>query len=139
MGKYDDIINLPHHRSVTRRPMPMSGRAAQFSSFAALHGHDEALAETARLTIGRLELSGDEQKVLSGKMAVILKSVPVDVSIVHFKADGCKEGGSYRRTEGKILKYDEIEGVLILDNGRNVAVADIIAIDSTVLDGYDFD
>lgn len=46
MGKYDDIINLPHHISPTRKPMQMSNRAAQFAPFAALTGHDEAMTET---------------------------------------------------------------------------------------------
>ncbi len=49
MSKYDDIINLPHHVSATRRPMSMEGRAAQFAPFAALTGHSEVLREAARL------------------------------------------------------------------------------------------
>ena len=34
--EYDDIINLPHPISKHYPPMPMSERAAQFSSFAAV-------------------------------------------------------------------------------------------------------
>lgn len=48
--KYDDIINLPHHVSKTHPQMPVSDRAAQFAPFAALTGHREAVAETARRT-----------------------------------------------------------------------------------------
>lgn len=50
MSRYDDIINLPHHVSKTRKPMPIINRAALFAPFAALTGHDEAVAETARQT-----------------------------------------------------------------------------------------
>lgn len=45
---YDDIIHLPHHRSATRPAMNPSERAAQFSPFDVLSGHQEALEETAR-------------------------------------------------------------------------------------------
>lgn len=47
MSKYDDIITLPHHVSKVHPPMPVSERAAQFSPFAALTGHSEAMEETA--------------------------------------------------------------------------------------------
>ena len=56
-SRYDDIINLPHHVSATRSPMPLANRAAQFAPFAALTGHEDAIRETARLTGGRIEPS----------------------------------------------------------------------------------
>lgn len=44
---YADIIDLPHYEP--RHPrMSMEGRAAQFSSFAALSGHEAAIEDTAR-------------------------------------------------------------------------------------------
>ena len=46
---YDDIIDLPHHTSPIRPRMPRHDRAAQFSPFAALTGHDAAIKQTARL------------------------------------------------------------------------------------------
>ena len=49
-GKYDDIINLPHHGSAKRPQMSRSARAAQFAPFAALVGLDDEMEETARLT-----------------------------------------------------------------------------------------
>ncbi len=44
--KYEDIINLPHHISERHPRMPMSERAAQFSSFAALSGYEDAIRKT---------------------------------------------------------------------------------------------
>ncbi|MCM1101180.1 MAG: hypothetical protein NC079_05700 [Clostridium sp.] len=48
MGKYDDIIKLPHHESAKHPKMPAADRAAQFLPFAALTGHEDAIRETAR-------------------------------------------------------------------------------------------
>ncbi len=45
---YDDIIDLPHHVSQRHPRMSMTNRAAQFSSFAALTGYEDAVRETAR-------------------------------------------------------------------------------------------
>lgn len=52
---YDDIIELPHHVSDTHPQMPLLDRAAQFSPFAALTGHTDAIKETERLVIERIE------------------------------------------------------------------------------------
>ena len=57
MGKYDDIIHLPHYRSKKHAPMPIENRAAQFSPFAALTGHSAAIEETARLSEEQISLS----------------------------------------------------------------------------------
>ena len=43
MGKYDDIINLPHHVSKNHPQMSLENRAAQFAPFAALVGYAEAI------------------------------------------------------------------------------------------------
>lgn len=45
--RYDDIINLPHHRSCMRPHMSMHNRAAQFMPFAALTGYDDIIKQTA--------------------------------------------------------------------------------------------
>jgi hypothetical protein len=45
-NKYDDIINLPHHVSKVHPQMSLMDRAAQFSPFAALTGHNDAIKDT---------------------------------------------------------------------------------------------
>lgn len=52
---YEDIIDMPHHVSPTRKQMTMLERAAQFSPFAALTGYQDAVKETERLNEERVE------------------------------------------------------------------------------------
>lgn len=66
-GKYDDIIELPHHVSDTHPQMPLLDRAAQFAPFAALTGHNEAIKETERLTVERIE-QGEKGESIDGFM-----------------------------------------------------------------------
>lgn len=43
--QYDDIIDLPHPTSAKHPRMSMMARAAQFASFAALTGYEEAISK----------------------------------------------------------------------------------------------
>ena len=61
--KYDDIIHLAHHTSATPPPMSPLDRAAQFSPFAALTGYEEAISETARLAMERMEQQEGDLRV----------------------------------------------------------------------------
>lgn len=61
MGKYDKIINMPHHTSPNRIRMSLIDRAAQFAPFAALTGYEDSLKEVARLTDRKIELSEEEK------------------------------------------------------------------------------
>lgn len=62
-SRYEDIMNLPHHVSAKRKPMSMENRAAQFAPFAALSGHEGAIAETARLTMEDFDPSPDDPSI----------------------------------------------------------------------------
>ena len=48
-NNYDDIIDLPHHRSQKHPHMTKEERAAQFSPFAALKGFDEQIENAAKV------------------------------------------------------------------------------------------
>ena len=54
-SKYADIIDLPHHVSKRHPQMALSDRAAQFGSYAALRGYDEAVTETVKKSIQQTE------------------------------------------------------------------------------------
>ena len=53
--KYAGIIDLPHHVSKRHPQMALSDRAAQFGSYAALRGYDEAVTETVKKSIQQTE------------------------------------------------------------------------------------
>jgi len=49
--RYEKILEMPHHTSDTRKPMPLYNRAAQFSPFAALTGYEDIISDTAERQI----------------------------------------------------------------------------------------
>ena len=127
MGKYSDIINLPHHVSDYHKPMPMEKRAAQFAPFAALNGHDEAIAETARITDQFKELSEEDKMLISRKINYAIKNNSL-IDIKYFISDPTKDGGSYSRLTGRIKKWDKYDCTLLIDNGKIIPIAHINAI-----------
>lgn len=105
-GKYQDIINLPHHVSKTHPQMPLYDRAAQFSPFAALTGYEDAIRETARLTDNWVQLSEDKKQELDEKLRQLIadRERTESVTIIYFQPDDRKEGGSYVTVTGQIAR-----------------------------------
>ena len=64
--RYDDIIDLPHHRSTRHPPMSMHNRAAQFMPFAALTGYEEVIAETARRNVEEVDRANMPSELMTG-------------------------------------------------------------------------
>lgn len=110
---YEDIVDLPHYRSPYRKPMSMESRAAQFAPFAALTGHDDAIAETARLTVTQIELTEEEKRHISRLITEAYRTRK-PVSITYFSKDEKKGGGEYKTVTGTITTIDEIEQTLSL-------------------------
>ena len=122
MNRYEDMINLPHHVSTAHPRMSMHDRAAQFSPFAALTGHSDAVEETARLTLEESTLEEDVIDSINRKLAFLksrLSEKPV-VRITFFSEDSRKSGGKYLTVETAIKKIDEITQTLILDDGTAI-------------------
>ena len=105
MGKYDDIISLPHHESTKHPKMPALNRAAQFLPFAALAGHDAAVRETARQTDNKIELDESRKEELNEHLQLLREYLvqKPQVSITYFVPDTKKEGGSYLTITGVIF------------------------------------
>ncbi len=134
--EYDDIIYLPHHVSNTRPQMAVSDRAAQFSPFAALSGHDAAIKETARLTYERIELDEYMKETLNHKLQIIadqLKEHP-KITITYFQPDEKKDGGAYVTTTGIAKKIDEYDQFIVMTDGVAIPIDEIISIEGQIFE-----
>ena len=128
MNRYDDIINLPHHISPTRKQMSMHYRAAQFAPFAALVGYDDAVAETARLTETRPELDEQEQQAINERLTYIADHNPEqpEVRVKYFVPDEHKSGGAIVEVSGKVKKISASDATIVLTDGCKIRLSDII-------------
>ena len=129
-GKYDDIINLPHHVSKKHLRMSLEARSAQFAPFAALTGYDEVIRETARLTNKRIEINEEMKAILDEKLLMIkaqIQSKP-SITVTYFVPDSKKDGGKYVSVTGKVIKIDEYKQHIILENKIEIPISEIIEI-----------
>ena len=112
--------------------MPISNRAAIFSPFAALSGHAAAIAETARLTDRRVELSEEERGELDRRQAVLLEHISEqpEITVTWFQPDERKAGGAYLTATGRLKKLDEIQRVLVLVDGTKILLDDVASLES---------
>lgn len=130
-GKYDDIIDLPHPTSQNHPRMSLHDRAAQFSPFAALTGHDAAIAETGRLTDQRVELDEYEMARVDAELQRIQELLPgrPTVSITYFVPDERKNGGSYQTVTGEVRRIDTVSGTIQMADRRLIPIEDIFSIE----------
>ena len=132
--QYDDIIGLSHHVSPTRSRMSIIDRAAQFSPFAALTGHNEAVRETERLTDERIELDEYKKTILNEKLQIIMekqKEQP-EITFTFFMPDSRKNGGKYVDITGVVKKIDEIERCVRLMDGTRIFIDDLFEISGNI-------
>lgn len=124
---YDDIINLPNPTSKKHPRMSLYDRAAQFSPFAALTGHDAAIQETARLTDEKMELDDDTLNRLNEQLNIIRNHIGTNesVSITYFVPDDRKSGGAYVTHSGMVKKIDEYERVVVMSDKTRIPIEQI--------------
>ena len=130
-GKYDEIMELPHHVSKTRPQMPMSDRAAQFAPFAALTGYDAAIKETGRLTDERIELDVEALSALDMKYQLLMEALDEapEVTITYFQPDERKAGGKYVSAVGAVKKIDDFERRITMQDGAKIPMDDVLSIE----------
>ena len=134
MGKYDDIIHLPHHQSQTRAHMPLHDRAAQFAPFAALTGFGAAIHETARLTEEKIELTESKKADLDMRLQLLTDHLAdrPEITLTYFRPDPRKEGGAYTEETGVVKKIDTYERAIVMESGAIIPVDDVCRITGAI-------
>ena len=127
-GRYDDIINLPHHPSTKHPHISMTDRAAQFSPFAALTGYGAVITETWRLTEERIELTEEQKDEIDQKLNELIE-LGKPALITFFEPDERKADGHYVSASGRLKKVDPLEGILVLDGGDRIPIRDILSVE----------
>lgn len=129
--KYNDIINLPHHVSEKHVRMTIEERSAQFAPFSALTGYDDVIKETARETNSRIEINEEQKTILNKKIAFNKKKKihnKPKIAVTYFIPDVKKDGGKYIEVTENVVKIDEYDRKIILENGEEVQIEEIIEI-----------
>lgn len=129
--KYDDIIDLPHHVSIRHPRMQLLDRAAQFSPFAALTGHEEAIKETARLTEEWVELDESSKELLDKRLQILrehLEERP-EITVTYFKPDERKNGGVYLTIRGRVKKIREYEHQILMEDGTVLLMENLFSME----------
>ena len=130
MSEYDDILHLNRPQYPDFPPMSIHDRAAQFSPFAALVGYDEAVAETARFTLARREISEEELVDLNLKLNELTEKLserPL-ITVRYFVPDSRKDGGSYKTKKGNVRTIDEYNNLIVFADGDKIAISDTYTI-----------
>ena len=138
--KYDDIIHLPHHVSKKYPQMSLLNRAAQFSPFAALTGHEDAIQETARLTDSFIELDEDKKGQLDEQLRFIREHLgqKPECEIVYLRPDAKKDGGANVTVRGRIKKIDEYPRQVVFTDGTVLPIRYISSIRGEMFPHGDF-
>ena len=131
MTPYDDIIFLEHPNSKKHPRMARADRAAQFAPFAALTGYDAAIKETGRLTDDKIELDEEALTALDMKYQLLMDALDEEpeVEITYFKPDERKAGGAYVTATGAVIKVDDFERLITMQDGTKIPMDDILSID----------
>lgn len=130
---YDNIKHLSRPQYDEFPPMSISDRAAQFSPFAALVGYDDAVAETARLTDSRIELTEDKADELNNKMNQLLTRLyeQPEIIVTYFVPDERKSGGKYCKKKGIVRIFDSYANELVFTDKERINIRDVIELSVT--------
>lgn len=131
ISRYEDIVNLPRHVSARYSQMPLEIRAAQFSPFAALTGHEEAINEAGRLTESFREPEEGSIELLDNRLRLLQENLSVhpEVEVTYFQPDAKKSGGAYITVRGRVKKIDMGSGRMVFTDGTELSLGSICSVE----------
>lgn len=143
---YNDIINLDRPLSGRYPKMSLHDRAAQFATFAALTGYEDAISEEGRLTKTRRTVSDEDMRSINSelqKLVAMVKKYKYGVKcfkskfinkerpiaeIEYFVTDEKKAGGSYVKDKFRIREVDLNNKMIITEDYKVIRIDDIVDI-----------
>lgn len=128
-NRYDDMLDMPNHRSGVHKPLSSSQRAAQFLPFSALSGYGESIHEADRSVVQRKELSSSQKDELDEKIAYVMKHPDTEVTLTWFEDDPFKQGGAYHTKTGTIRRIEPVTGKIIFSDRSHVWLSSVDAIE----------
>ena len=135
--EYKDIFELEHHVSKKRPQMSRINRAAQFAPFAALTGYDDLVRESARETETQRYLDENSIEELNEKLMFLFQQRETPkAAFTYFVRDAKKTGGKYVTVTGKVVRYDEYEQSIMLENGEVIFIEDVSQIECAAFNTF---
>ncbi len=136
---YEDILKFPYPNPEIEKDFPDKVlRAAQFAPFAALTGHDAAVAETARITQRRQELDEDTKAQLDVRIRMLDDAMGEHrlVSVTYFVPDERKEGGCYRTYTGVVVSIKSYERQITFADGTEIPIDRVVALEGELFEAF---
>ena len=141
---YEDMLDLPHPVSKHHPPMELSARAAQFSPFAALTGHEDAVKEAARQTEDFVELTESQKEQIDARLRMLQKyqslgdgrnwDGKLEITVTYFVPDSKKSGGEYRTICGALKKIDGQRRRILFTDGRMVSLEFLVSLEGELFE-----
>ena len=96
-----------------------------------ISGYDAAIKETGRLTDERIELDEGALTALNMRYQLLMDALDEEpeVEITYFKPDERKAGGAYVTATGAVIKVDDFERLITMQDGTKIPMDDILSID----------